>query len=107
MPLDVEAVCVPAPTDFQIKSLDQVVLAAHGPQARFTARWTAAVPPEGVDLVVQAHWAAQAGAQTDAAGLSAARITVRFPDGRTVEKSFWATNEMLADVFTVPGAAMP
>ena len=54
-PLDVEAVFAPAPTDFQIKNLDQTVLAGRGPKARFASRWAGSVPPDGVDLVVQAR----------------------------------------------------
>ena len=103
-PLDVEAVFAPAPTDFQIKNLDQTVLAGHGPEVRFTTRWAGSVPPDGVDLVVQAHWPSLTGADTGA-GPSAAKLTVRFPDGRTVEKSFWAdANGTLTDVLTLPGA---
>ena len=97
----------PAPTDFQIKNLDQVVLAGRGPDARFTARWAGSVPPDGVDLVVRAHWPVSTGAATGA-GPAAARLTVRFPDGRTVEKSFWAdANGALTDVLTLPGTTPP
>ncbi len=108
-PLEVEAVFAPAPEDFQIKNLGQPVLTGHGPQARFTGRWAANLPPEGLDLVVQAHWAAStvAGAPPGTppgVGPAAARVTVRFADGRQVEKSFWAAaNGALNDVFTVPG----
>ena len=112
-PLDVEAVFAPAPVDFQIKNLGQTVLAGRGTQTRFTARWAASIPPDGVDLVVQAHWPALA-AGTDTAsaptgaGPAATRITVRFPDGREVEKSFWAAaNGTLTDVLTLPGTAQP
>ncbi len=100
VPLDVEATFAPAPTDFQLKYLDQAVCEGHGPQARFSARWTAAIPPEGADLVIQARWPAAASGASPAA----ARVTVRFPDGRQVEKSFWAAADgSLADVFAVPG----
>ena len=107
-PLEVDAVFAPSPADFQLKNLDQTVLAGRGPQARFHTRWAATVPPEGVDLVIQAHWPSLATADAPAAPAgaapAAARITVRFADGRQVEKSFWsAANGTLMDVFTVPG----
>ena len=106
-PLDVEAVFAPAPADFQVKNLDQTVLAGHGPKARFTARWAGNIPPDGVDLVVQAHWPASANPDAGT-GPAAARLTVHFPDGRTVEKSFWAdANGTLTDVFTLPGTTPP
>ena len=106
-PLEVEAVFAPAPTDFQIKNLDQTVLAGHGPQARFTARWAGSVPPEGADLVVQVQWPGSTGADADTKP-AAAKLTARFPDGHTVEKSFWAdAHGALADVFTLPGTTPP
>ena len=106
-PLDVEAVFAPAPTDFQIKNLEQTVLAGRGPKLRFTARWAGTVPPDGADLVVQAHWPATTGADHEA-GTGAAKLTVHFPDGRTVEKSFWADgNGALTDVLTLPGTTPP
>lgn len=101
MPLEVEADFAPAPDHFEIKNLDQPVLAGSGPQARFTGRWAAAVPKEGVDLVFQAHWASESGPK-------AARIVVQYPDGHQAEKSFWAgANGSLADVFTLPGTPAP
>ena len=115
VPLEVEVVFAPAPVDFQIRNLDRTVLAGRGPQARFTTRWTTAMPAEGVDLVVQAHWpttvtggnAAATGA-VPGANPAAARVTVRFPDGRQAEKSFWSgANGTIDEVFTVPGAAAP
>ena len=106
-PLDVDAEFAPAPADFQIKNLDQTILAGRGPQARFTARWAGNVPPDGADLVVQAHWPASTGADAGR-GPAAAKLTVRFPDGRKVEKSFWAdANGVLTDVFTLPGTTPP
>ena len=106
-PLNVEAVFAPPPTDFQIKNLDQTVLAGRGPKGRFTARWAENVPPDGVDLVVLAHWPVSTGAGAGAEP-AAAKFTVRFPDGRTVEKSFWAdANGALTDVFTLPGTTPP
>ena len=111
-PLEVEAVFAPAPADFQIKNLGQTVLEGHGPQGRFTAHWAASVPPEGVDLVFQAYWLTLASGGNAANGTSpvanpaAARLIVRFADGRQVEKSFWAgADGTLTEVFTVPGAA--
>lgn len=103
VPLEVEAVLVPAPTDFQIKYLNETVIAGDGPRSRFTARWAATVPPEGADLVVQARWSAKPAGDTDAPGLGAVRVRVSFPDGRTAEKTLWGANGTLADVFTVPG----
>ncbi len=106
-PLDVEAVFAPAPTDFQLKNLDQTVLAGRGPQARFTARWAGSVPPDGADLVVQAHWPTATGTNAGP-GPAAARFTIRFPDGRTVEKSFWAdASGTLTDVLALPGTTPP
>ena len=108
-PVDVEAVFAPAPADFEIKNLDRTVLAGRGPQARFATRWNATVPPEGVDLVIQAHWPAPAAADAPAAAVpganpAAVRITVRFAAGRQVERSFWAAADgALSEVFTVPG----
>ncbi len=109
-PLEVEAVFAPAPTDFQIQNLDHAVLAGRGPQARFAGRWTTAVPSEGVDLVIHAHWspstAGSGNAADPAANPAAAQVIVRFPDGRKAEKSFWAdANGTLDDVLTVPGEA--
>ena len=111
-PLEVEVVFAPAPADFQIKNLGQTVLAGRGPQARFTARWTTAVPPEGVDLIVQAHWSAtpagSGSAAVPATNPAAAQVSIRFPDGQRAEKSFWAgANGVLDDVFTVPGEPVP
>lgn len=111
-PLELEVVFAPAPADFQLKNLDRTVLAGRGPQARFTTRWTTAVPPEGLDLVIQARWSAlttgSGDATAPAANPAAARVTVRLPDGRKVEKSFWSGgNGTLDDVFTVPGEAAP
>ena len=111
VPLELEAVFAPAPVDFQIKNLDHAVLAGRGPQARFAGRWTTALPAEGVDLVIQAHWSAlQKGgnheAAAPAADPAAGQVTVRFPDGRKVEKSFWAdANGTMDEVLTVPGQA--
>ena len=110
--LTVDAIFSPAPTDFQIKNLAQVVLDGHAPLTRCERRWTTTVPPEGLDLVVQAHWTA--GTHPDAAtpptspAPSAARITVRFPDGHQVEKSFWADpNGSLEEILTLPGSSAP
>ena len=113
-PLDVEVVFAPAPADFEIKNLDRTVLAGRGPQARFATRWSAIVPPEGVDLVIQAHWPASpaggdpAAATVPGANPAAVRVTVRFAAGRQVEKSFWAAADgALSEVFTVPGETLP
>ncbi len=98
--LEVEVVSAPAPTDFQITNLGQPVIAGRGPQARFAGRWNGTVPPEGVELVVRAHW--------PTAGPGAMRVTIRFPGGRTVEKTFWAdAGGALEDVFSVPGETPP
>ncbi len=103
--LEVEVVCASAPTDFQIRCLDQTVLAGRAPQAHFSKRWTATIPPEGVDLVVEARWPASTDAASGA-NPAAARITVRLADGQPIEKSFWAgANGTMNEVFTVPGAA--
>ena len=106
-PLEVEAVFAPAPTDFQIKNLDQTVLAGRGPKARFTTRWAGSVPPDGADLVVQAHWPASTVADAGQ-GPAAAKLTVRFPDGQQVEKSFWAdAHGTVTDVLALPGTTAP
>ena len=109
-PLDLEAVFAPAPADFQIKNLDQTVLAGQGPQVRYMTRWITAVPPEGVDLVIQAHWMGlvaggnPAATSSPGANPAAVRIRVHFSDGRQVEKSFWAAADgTLSEVFTLPG----
>ena len=101
-PLDVEAIFAPPPTDFQVTNLGQTILAGRGPQARFQARWTTTVPPEGVDLVIEAHWPTP---PPDAPPTNAAaRISVRFADGRQVDQSVWANADgTLKQVFTVPG----
>lgn len=104
--LDVEAVFAPAPADFEVKNLDQIVLAGRGPKAHFTARWTGSVPPEGVDLVVQAHW--PVASSDSGVAPAAAKFTVQFSDGRRVEKSFWAdATGTLTDVLALPGASGP
>ena len=110
VPVDVAAVFAPAPADFEIKNLDRTVLAGRGPQARFATRWNANVPPEGVDLVIQAHWpvssagGAPAAAAAPGANPAAVRVTVRCAAGRPVERSFWAAADgALSEVFTVPG----
>ena len=96
--LVVEAVFAPPPRDFQIKCLDQTVLEGRGAASSFKTRWSTSIPAEGVDLVVRANWNSPATA--------AARVTVRWADGRTLDKSFWADADgSLADVFTVPGAS--
>jgi hypothetical protein len=100
--LEVETVFAPAPEDFRLRWLDRTVLEGRGPQARFSARWTAPLPKEGLDFVLQARWPASA----DASAANAARVVVRLPDGRQVEKSFWSEGSgALTEVFTVPGAA--
>lgn len=98
LPLQVEADFAPAPDRFTIKNLDQPVLAGSGPASRFAGPWAGAVPAEGVDLILHAHWPA-----SDAP--KAARVVVRFPDGRRVEKSFWAgADGAIEEAFTLPGA---
>ncbi len=53
------------------------------------------------------HWPVLAGSNVGP-GPAAAKVTVRFPDGRSVEKSFWAdANGALTDVFTLPGTVPP
>lgn len=112
-PLEVAVVCASAPTDFQVQCLGQTVLAGRAPQAHFSRLWTATVPPEGTDLIIQARWPASATGNPSAADAAvganpaAARVTVRFADGRQVEKSVWAdANGTVNEVFTIPGAAV-
>ena len=103
--LEIEVVCASAPTDFQIKCLDQAVLMGRTPQAHFSKRWAVVIPPEGVDLVIEARWPTSTDAASGA-NPAAARITVRAADGQPIEKSFWAgANGTMNEVFTVPGAA--
>ena len=103
VPLDVDIVFAPAPVDFQLKNLDQTILAGSGPQSRFAAQWKTTLPPEGVDLVIQARWPMPATGDAAAPSPAAARIKVQFPDGRTVEKSFWTTDGSVTEAFTIPG----
>ena len=107
--LTVDAIFSPAPANFQIKNLDQTVLDGHAPLTHFENRWTITLPPEGLDLIVQAHWTDgknPASASESSPGPSATKITVHFPDGHQVEKSFWAdTNGSLEEIFTLPGTA--
>lgn len=113
-PLGVGAVFAPAPTDFQVKNLGQTVLAGRGPQAQFTAKWATVVPPEGVDLVIQARWPAAAADGGVNPGTSPAvepramRVMIRFPDGVLFERTFWANvHGELNEVCTVPASPGP
>jgi hypothetical protein len=99
--LTIEATFAPAPADFQVQCEDRTVLEGHGPARQFSTHWKTILPKEGADLIVRAHWPAEADA---AAGPTAARVTVRLPGGGTVEKSFWtAPGDSLAEILTVPG----
>ncbi len=95
--LETTAEFVPTPTEFSVTCLGQPVLRGSG-QASISATWKTLFPAEGIDLVLHAVWPEAAGGQT------AARLRVRLPDGREVEKSFWTqTGGVLDAVFTVPG----
>lgn len=94
--LEVEADFAPVPTEWALSYLGEVVLKGKG-EAKATASWKTALPAEGADLVLHAAWPTAAGT-----GMAAARVTVRWPDGREVEKSFWSpSGEVLDTVFTV------
>ena len=103
--VEVEALFAPPPADFQIKYLGQSILEGCGPASSFNGHWATAMPTEGVDLVVQARWNVAVGTPPSVSP-SAVRVTVRFADGRQVEKSFWSNaSGSLAEVFTVPGSS--
>ena len=103
--LDVSAEFAPAPKEFALSYLSEAVLQGKL-QTSAQAQWKVPLPPEGADLVLHAVWTAPAG--EDKKGNAAAKMKVRFPDGREVEKSFWATEGATLDtVLTVPGNAAP
>ncbi len=79
---------------FQIKQIDRVLLQGAGPELSFRGPWEARLPKEGVDLTFEAHWPPDA-PQT------AARLSVGFPDGQKIEKTFWARGSLL-EVITIP-----
>ena len=95
--LEVSASFAPAPADFAVRYLgNAVVLSGQGPTADFTGQWKINVPPEGVDLTLQAHWPA------GTPGHVAAHVAVRFPDGRATEKTFWGdAGQPMVEVVTV------
>lgn len=77
---------------FALTHLDETVLAAPA----LSRTWQAAVPPEGIDLLLKAHWPAKT--KTAAVRLQISRR------GETVtDKTFWAEGGM-AELVTVPGA---
>ena len=98
-PLDVHVTFAPAPADFRLSYLGKVVLEGRGPQAEFQGTVRATVPPEGVDLALEAHFPATA---PGAAGPAAARVRCQFPDGHATEKTLWSNGgEPLVDLVTV------
>ena len=82
--LAVQVGFAPAPADFALRTPgEKTVLSGQGPTADFTGQWTVALPPEGTDLTLQAHWPEATG------GHVAAHVTVRFPDGHEITGTFW------------------
>ena len=89
----------PVAAGFTLSHLDQTVLQGKE-QGSLSGAWKTILPAEGADLVLHATWPT-----APDAGSAAARVTIRFPDGRTVEKSFWASGGGPLDaVVTVPGS---
>lgn len=82
------------PTGFQIKQIDQVLLQGAGPELSFHGQWAARLPKEGVDLTFEANW-------TPDAPQTAARLSVSFPDGQKIEKTFWTRGSLL-EIVTIP-----
>ncbi len=101
----------PPPRDFQLQHLDRTLLEGRGPQTSFSTPWRIALPIEGVYLALRATWP-ESGKLTASA---AARLRVTFPDGRVVDKTYWAPTAAanpstvqtppaaLVEIFTVPG----
>lgn len=85
------------PTGFQVKQAARVVLQAEGSKETvFHTRWTTILPKEGLDLTLQASWPPDG-------PHAAVRVSVSLPDGRRIEKVYWA-EESLVELVTVPGA---
>ena len=102
--LGVAADFAPAAAEFALSYLGSPVLQGKA-QGSATAEWKVAFPADGADLVLHVAWPTGATAEGKA-GAAAARVTVRFPDGRQVEKSFWsADGSPLDTVLSVPGNA--
>ena len=96
--LTVGADFAPAPTEFSVSYLGDTILQGQG-QASASGPWKVALPAEGADLVLHAAW------PTGGGGSGAARVTVRSPDGKTVERNFWSPGAANLDtVLTVPGS---
>ena len=88
----------PPPASFELKQLEQVALQGAGPAATFHGQWPTRLPKEGVDLVLAAHWAA-------ADAPAAARVSVTYPGGQRIEKTFWAPADgSLVEIVNVPGS---
>ncbi len=97
--LDVRMSFAPAPAGFRLSYLGRVVLEGRGPQADFQGQTTVTLPKEGGDFALEAHWAATATP-------SAARVTFRFSDGHTVERSVWSdAGGSVVELVTVTPAA--
>ena len=89
----------PPPATFQIKQATQTILQeGDGKKADFTARWSTALPKEGVDLTLQASWPADT-------AQSAVRVSVSLPGGQTIEKFYWA-RESLVEIFIITETAL-
>ncbi len=97
LPLEIEvSFSEPPPAGFQIKQIDQILLQGAGPGLNFHGQWTARLPKEGVDLTFEAHW-------TPDAPQAAVRLSVSFPDGQKIEKTFWARGSLL-EIITNPAS---
>lgn len=83
----------PLPLGFQLKEQGRVVLEGSG-QESTPGQWQARLPKEGVDLIFEAHF-------PPGSAQAAAQITLNFPDGFQIEKSFWG-HGALREVITVP-----
>ena len=91
----------PAPADFQLTYLGLPLLAGHGPAEDFSVPWIVQLPAEGADLALQVKWNAVPSAAGDG-GHAAARLTVRFPDGRQTDQTLWGeTASPMVEVVTV------
>ncbi len=103
--LRVIARAVPVPVDLQVRYLNDTIVSGGGGTGRYAADWQIRLPTEGADLTVAARWPAST-------PTAATEVTVEFPGGRTVSKTFWfdvSTPDGLRDVLTIPsgGGASP
>ena len=94
----------PAPSEFRLICLDQTLFEGHGPQAEFQGTARVALPPEGTDFALEAHFtgALSAAATTPPPSPVAVRVRCQFPDGHTMEKTIWSEDDRpLVELITV------